>query len=228
MQEIFRAGAEGEGERQAACRRHRGADAFHGLFQRVDGRIHTPAGIFDGSTHQPAGSGLQQGVCTALRVVREAVLQVGRHRQGRGCHDGAGIGQGFLAADLTFAIGSAKRKGQAGAGGGQGFEAQRREYLRRAGIPRVGQYQQFVALMQCLEGQGFLQLRIGHAVTPWVSVVPVGLQVAAKAPPTKALLQRRKHHKSANGCSPSQAGAKCASITACGIAVTSGQCQCGV
>ncbi len=65
VQEVLRAGAEGERKGQAARRGHRGADAFHRQLQGIDGRIRTPAGIFDGAAHQSAGGGLQQGVRTA-------------------------------------------------------------------------------------------------------------------------------------------------------------------
>lgn len=45
-----------------------------------------------------------------------------------------------------------------GAGGGQGLIAKIGEHLRRAGIPRIGDDEDPLAIMQGLEGLGFEEL----------------------------------------------------------------------
>ena len=100
------------------------------------------------------------GLGHAGGIVGEAVLEVGRHRHvGDGGHDRGGVGDRLVAGHP--AVEAAERGGEAAAGGGQRLEAERREQLGRAGVPRVRDQQRLRAGMELEEPFGAV-LRGGH------------------------------------------------------------------
>jgi len=104
-------------------------------------------GIFDGAADQANLRRQPHGRGTILGCIAVAIFQIGDNRQRRRFDDCPGIGQRLVAAYRAFGIAPAQRKGQPGAGGGQGMETERREHLCRPGIPGVGQHQQFGLLV---------------------------------------------------------------------------------
>ncbi len=161
MQEILRAGAEGEREWQRTGRLDRGSDPLQRGGELIDGLSGAPAGILDGTTDQAGLGGQADGRGAVLRSIAVAVFQVGGDRQIGGGDDRPGVFQRLGPAHRAFRIAPAQGERQAGAGSGKGVEAEAGEHLRRTGIPGIGQDQHTGPLVQVAETFGALALA-GH------------------------------------------------------------------
>ncbi len=95
----------------------------------------------------------------ALRVLGEAVLEVGRHGQLGGRRQRRGVHESLVAADAV--VQSPERGRVPAAGGGQCLEAERGEQARGAGVPRIGHQQGALAMVQREELGGLLG-GVGH------------------------------------------------------------------
>ncbi len=110
--------------------------------------------VLDGAAGEPGGGGPGNRPGDVLGGGAEAVLEVGRDRQVDGGHDGGGVVERLVARDR--AVGTAEGGGEAVAGRREGVEAERRQQLGRAGIPRVGEEQRRGASMEGEEARRFL------------------------------------------------------------------------
>lgn len=161
MQEVLRAGAEGERKWQRTGRLDRGSDPLQRGGELIDGLSGAPAGILDGTTDQTGLGGQADGRGAVLRSIAVAVFQVGGDRQIGGGDDRSGVFQRLSPAHRAFRIAPAQGERQACAGGGKGVEAEAGEHLRRTGIPGIGQDQHAGPLVQVAETFGALALA-GH------------------------------------------------------------------
>ena len=131
------------------------------MLEVVDAPVVHAAGILDRAADQPGFRGQADGQRRIFRRIAEAVLQVGRHRQIGGLHDGACMGQRLVAREL--AVAPAQHAGRGAAGGGQRGEAHLGQKARAAGVPGVGDDEAAFAV-QVAEGFGLGVLSGGHGV----------------------------------------------------------------
>ena len=128
----------------ALCRRRR-------LVERIVG----PAGeVLDREPGEPGTDGECGRLRDARGVVGEAVLEIGRHREVGGRHDGGGVRDRLVAGH--GAVEATERAGEATARRGQRLEAERRQELRRARIPGVRQQERVRPLVQGTEARHLL------------------------------------------------------------------------
>lgn len=90
------------------------------------------------------------------------VLEVAGHRQVGGVDNRAGVREGLGTAHGAMAVRPPEGERQAGAGGGERFEAEARQDARRASVPRVGDDESTGPAVQGLEVRGILRLGDGH------------------------------------------------------------------
>ncbi len=111
--------------------------------------------ILDGAAGEPRRGREPQRFRDAGGLVREAVLEVGAHRERRCRGDRRGVGQGLVATQSS--VETPERPGRARAGGGEGAKAKRGEELCTAGVPGVGEQQRLAGAMEIEEA-----LRLGE------------------------------------------------------------------
>ena len=134
----------------------RGAHACHGQIELVDRVLGIARGILDRAADRTGLGGKTDRLGRGGRLVGEAVLQIDIDRQIRRLGDRPAVGDHFGPAD--GAVGAAERIGEAEAGGGQRLEAECRQQLGRAGVPRIGNDEGAGPLVQGAKGRCFLRL----------------------------------------------------------------------
>src|SRR5205823_4050047 len=87
-----------------------------------------------------------------------AVLEIRAHRQRRRLRDLCAVGEELVAADSAGAVDLAERVGEAEARRRERLEAERRQQLRGAGVPGVGDDEYARALVQRAECGGLVLL----------------------------------------------------------------------
>ena len=86
----------------------------------------------------PASAASADRCRTRLRVVGEAVLEIGADGQRRRVDDRPRVGERLVARDGAFAVGLAERERESGARRRQRLETQRGQHLRGPRVPRIG------------------------------------------------------------------------------------------
>ena len=143
---------------------HGGGDAVDGEGELVD-RVGGVAGrVLDRAADQAAPGRQADRLGAGLGRAAEAVLEVGGNGQVGGADDGLGVGQDRVAAERGRRVAQADRESEAGAGGGEGGEAESRQDAGRAGIPGVGHDEGAWAFVERLEALEFFVLA-GHLGT---------------------------------------------------------------
>ena len=133
VQEILGAGGQHERHRQGARHFDRRLHALDGKVEVVDRLLRVPGGILDGAAHRAGFAGKADRLGRLAGFVREAVLQVGIHRQARRLADFAAV------VDHLFQrhVAHAQHVGDAEAGGCQRLEPHALEDQRRAAVPGI-------------------------------------------------------------------------------------------
>lgn len=108
MQEVLRAGAEGERKWQRTGRLDRGSNPLQRGGELIDGLSGAPAGILDGTTDQTGLGGQADGRGAVLRSIAVAVFQVGGDRQIGGGDDRPGVFQRLSPAHRAFRVAPAQ------------------------------------------------------------------------------------------------------------------------
>src|ERR1035441_4165538 len=121
--------------------------------------------ILDGAADESGRVGSQANCFSGrLRTVTIAIFEVGGHGKRRGFDDGARVSEGFLASDGSSAVATTKGEGEAGTGGGKGSKSEAGEETGGAGIPGIGNDENFRPLMERQELSSFFSL-VGHGIT---------------------------------------------------------------
>ncbi|MEY9111097.1 hypothetical protein ABH999_007293 [Bradyrhizobium yuanmingense] len=139
---------------QRACHLHRGLDALDGVGEVVDRAIAIAAEILDRAAHRASVCGTPNSFGGASRLMCAAILEVDADGQVGRFHDRACVGEDDLEADAA----AAEHVGDPEARRGQGFEAHRREQLRGAGIPWIGNDEGTGPLVQRAKRSRLVQL----------------------------------------------------------------------
>ena len=129
-----------------------GGDTLDGVVEVVDRPPGIAGGVLDGAAGEAGFDRQADGLGDAGGSVAETVLQVGGDGKRGRVHDGAGIGEGVVAAGLP--VGAAEGEGEAGACGGQGLEAQLFQEFGAAGVPGVRDDEAAGARVQFPEQRG--------------------------------------------------------------------------
>ncbi len=117
----------------------RGFDSFNRERQIVERLRRIAGGVLDRETRDPGGDAEADVFRDGIRLMRVAGFEVGVDgKVGNGCDDAGDVLEGSVAGDGPFGIGQALGKGEAGAGGGEGFEAKRAKKAGGANVPWVG------------------------------------------------------------------------------------------
>ena len=136
---------ESERNRQAAGH----LDACHHTLDRVVEIIDALAApILDRAPNNTHLRRVAQDGCSLLGIIGVTVFKVGVDRQVGRLRDDAAVLQKLGAADRALPVDAAQRVGHAEAGGRQRLKTKRRQQLRSAGVPRVGQNQNSPTLVQ--------------------------------------------------------------------------------
>ena len=160
-EEVF--GARGQHERKAERARHfrRRVHALHRELEIVDRRALVAARVLDRAADHARLGGEADGLRGLARIARVAILQVRAHRQlGRAGDHGAVI-EDLAKTYPSVALPEGTRDAEAGRR--QGFEAERGEKLRGAGVPGIRNDESAGALVKRAECRRFLFLGFHRA-----------------------------------------------------------------
>lgn len=134
------------------------ADALDRQGELVDRCAGARRAILDRAADNPRGGGQPDGFRYRGRIVSEAVLEIGAHRQVDCRCDVRQMPKHPVAAHREVALPDGKRVARAR--GGQRLEAQVRQQPGRSDVPGIGDDERVVQLVECPEGAPLLGLSL--------------------------------------------------------------------